>query len=644
MKTTWTLLVVALICMQAWAEVEVAKSPDDVKRFLEDNQDGTAALFFIDTSANDGSESGFWTGVVTSVSHIFSGEEGANNPERVAEIEKEISTDAALLQIDTSNEDFREIQESYDVTTVPFLILFKRGIVVLKEVPTHETHDKILQVLNVNPAAVHADDAVVSVEEDMPVAEPVVVEEPVVLAEPIQVSVEPVEVSNEPVEVFFDEPEISNKPVAVTIDPIENSNGQIDVSVQPVSVEYEPVDISFDVETPNVDLPVIVVEPTAKPAPVTITPVDPEALNNYPDTNTLVIPEPRVAIQLQPEAHLEPVEGVQITLAPGEERVDVVSRPQPVPQPAPKPRQNLDDRRKFIHHKCSQGSTFNDEEAANWRNSPYYISELEDYEVPEDWWRNGYTPLDVTEKRTTDQVVVVPEAEVEVRPVGPFKPYHRQEQHRGGMSAHQIRPRPAMVERPIIVERPIAPPQVMRHHTNGPHVIVGNTTNTHHQQGMRHHASRPQVIGGNFNVVQQHPMRVNNRGPQVISGNSTNVSQTRGITLGGSNSTSVRTSGPTQVSSAGPSIRGPNVRTSGPRTSTGPSIRSSRGPSSRGPSGSYNRGPSGPPSRGPSGPSVRGPSGPSSRGPSTSVNGTSSAPASKSSSTPVPTAGVKTSG
>ena len=156
MKTTWSLLFVALLCVSAWAEVEIAKTTDDVKRFLEENQDNTAALFFIDSSANDGSETGFWSGVVTSVTHIFSGEETvANTPQRVAEIEKEISTDAALMQVDISNEDFREIQESYDVTTVPFLILFKKGIAVLKEVPTHETHDKILQVLNVNPAGVH---------------------------------------------------------------------------------------------------------------------------------------------------------------------------------------------------------------------------------------------------------------------------------------------------------------------------------------------------------------------------------------------------------------------------------------------------------------------------------------------------------
>lgn len=159
MKAGITILIALMLLSFVQCDVEVATDADSVRKFLEDNQDHTVALFFIDSSLNEGSEGGFWKGITTSISHIFSGEdEAAATNARVAEIEKDISTNAALIQIDVSNEKLRDIQESYDVTTVPFLIVFKRGIVVLKEVPTHETHDKILQVLNVNPAAVHAED------------------------------------------------------------------------------------------------------------------------------------------------------------------------------------------------------------------------------------------------------------------------------------------------------------------------------------------------------------------------------------------------------------------------------------------------------------------------------------------------------
>lgn len=202
MKYTWAIVLLMLTIAFVKADVEIAESAEDVKRFLEENQDNTVALFFIDSSLNEGSEGGFWKGIVTSVSHIFAGEgEGASGQQRVAEIEREISDEAAMMQIDVSNEDLREIQESYDVTTVPFLIVFKRGIVVLKEVPTHETHDKILQVLNVNPVGVHNEDETVTVDESASAAEPTpAAAEPVPEATP-EPAPEPVVVESAPAPV-----------------------------------------------------------------------------------------------------------------------------------------------------------------------------------------------------------------------------------------------------------------------------------------------------------------------------------------------------------------------------------------------------------------------------------------------------------
>lgn len=78
-----------------------------------------------------------------------------------------------------------------------------------------------------------------------------------------------------------------------------------------------------------------------------------------------------------------------------------------------------------------------------WRTTPNYIPELEDYEVPEDWWRNGYSPLEG--KNAADEAtkysnehckIPAPKKKVIVEP----------------------RPHPVIIERPrpvIIEPRPI---------------------------------------------------------------------------------------------------------------------------------------------------------------------------------------------
>jgi len=244
MKVIWAILFAMLLCLSVKADVETAQSFDDVTRFLELNQDDTVALLFTDSTLTNQSGTGFLSGVVSSVTHIFSGAEEADaSNQRVAEIEKEISNETALLQIDVSNENLKEIQESYDVTTVPFLIVFKRGIVVLKEVPTHETHDKILQVLNVNPAAVHEESATVEekdTQESVPESSKVEVVKPAAEAKE-ETIVEPVSVVEENVVE-----ETVVEPVSV-------------VEETPTKVEKESEVIILDEEIPN---EVVIEEPT----------------------------------------------------------------------------------------------------------------------------------------------------------------------------------------------------------------------------------------------------------------------------------------------------------------------------------------------------------------------------------------------
>lgn len=420
-----------LVTMFARAEVEIAENADDVRRFLEENQDNTVALLFIDSSLNEGSEGGFWKGVVSSVSHIFSGEgDKQSSKQTVAEIEKEIqllrdsgSNEAALMQIDVSNEDLREIQESYDVTTVPFLIVFKRGIVVLKEVPTHETHDKILQVLNVNPAASH--------------------DEPESATTPTAIPVEEEEYE-EPEEEVDEEPEEEEEP-----EEVEEPEEEEDEDWEPEEEdEYE----DEEEETPE--------EPTAASVPTSSQPV---AARSEPTLTTVPPPTPATAAE-KPQ---------KITLAPGERQPPQIVEARQEAAPS-------DARRKFVHHQCHDVTTYDDNKAANWRNSPFYISELEDYEIPEDWWRNGYSPLNETAANATQPTTrQVSFSEPEVIVYEPSAPPVFLRPEPVVVVEPLRRPEPVIIAepayRPEHLVRPVAyEPRYASHH----HVVRGQPTNT----------------------------------------------------------------------------------------------------------------------------------------------------------------------
>lgn len=379
-----------MIGLSANAEVIAADSAQTVRTAIEAGQDGTVALFFIDSTLTEGSDSGFWNNMVNGVTHLFNADDQGNSQQQqIDAIERDISQEVALVTIDVSNDELREIQESYDVTTVPFLIVFKRGIIVLKEVPTHETHDKILQVLNVNPAAVHAE------------------EQPVTTTE-----------------------ETSSVIETGLTDLYNTFFGRDDDVVEVTTVETTV--------TTYEDEPVIV-------APV-------QSFNTRP-------------VNIRDARHY--------TLAPGERE----KREQ-----APEQHVDPDDRRKFVHHQCQDVTTYDDEAAKHWRTSPFYISELEDYEIPEDWWRNGYTPITdpSRQERRTPEVAPVPVAlrpqYVNERPiVEPVRPF----------VVEPVRPkfvepvRPQFVEpvRPQVVYEPRTQPRSYVAQQFGSVVVTNTTTN-----------------------------------------------------------------------------------------------------------------------------------------------------------------------
>jgi hypothetical protein len=334
------ILAIALFALftSAFAGVKVAGSVGEVSSFLQGKQDSVAALFFVDSSLSDGSEDGLWTSVVSSVSHIFSGEDESTSVDgnKVTELEQKISQDADLLQIDVSKDELRAIQETYDVTTVPFLIVFKKGVIVLKEVPTHETHDKVLQLLNVNPAGVHMDESKKVAVEDT--TSSVSAPEPVHVVRSGPVSRQS---RHQPAHVAR---QSRHQPAPVARHSRQVSAAQVDPQTrsQPAARQSTPV---------------------SPPAPIT---------------------KPVAA-------------GKPITLAPGEKEVVVQEAPVQAPVPAP-----VVDR-EFIHERCNDVTTLDDEERQYWRSSPYYIDELEDWQLPEDWLLNGYTPINDT---TSDEYAI----------------------------------------------------------------------------------------------------------------------------------------------------------------------------------------------------------------------------------------------
>ena len=450
-----------MVIANVYADVVRAEDAETVRTTIDQDADGTLALLFVDNSISQGSESGFWNGIVTSINHIFSGEDQANaQQQQINSIEQDISDEVTLIQIDVgSNEGLREIQESYDVTTVPFLIVFKRGIVVLKEVPTHETHDKILQVLNVNPAAVHEDegtDEIVvgdepAVSSSAPDSESVTIpEESIELAEEsVDLPEESVDIPEESIELAeesVDLPEESvEEPIGVSEEPEVEPTPVEEPTVEPEVVEEEPiveplVDTVIEpiVDTVNDTIQEAINDTISEPINDTVS----EAINDTiselindtisePANETIEEPsnatvggvikdtikglfnfssgEPETPA---PEETPTPVETVtepavvnpatpvntrKITLAPGDKQT------QPT---AEQPHENPDDREKYVDHRCRDVTTYDDAAAGDWRASAGYISELEDYEIPEDWWRNGYSPIaepDKPEQETEEE-------------------------------------------------------------------------------------------------------------------------------------------------------------------------------------------------------------------------------------------------
>ncbi len=153
MKILMTLGLLGLLAMTANAgNLQKAGSPDEVAAFLGSHDDGLASMFFYDAAKDD--EGGILNTVGSLIDSVTGGKE-----EKTGTLKQMMDTSELIdtLAIDVSNPDFQETQGLYEVTKVPFVIVFNDGVAAIKDEPNETTLKKIsalkrIQTVNEEPA------------------------------------------------------------------------------------------------------------------------------------------------------------------------------------------------------------------------------------------------------------------------------------------------------------------------------------------------------------------------------------------------------------------------------------------------------------------------------------------------------------
>ena len=88
----------------------------------------------------------FWEsilGVMDSIKGLFTRSEV-----QTSKIEEEVAAKAMLVEIDVSDPKLQYVEELYDVTTVPYLILMQTGQVLFKGVPNNDSYKTVINILD----------------------------------------------------------------------------------------------------------------------------------------------------------------------------------------------------------------------------------------------------------------------------------------------------------------------------------------------------------------------------------------------------------------------------------------------------------------------------------------------------------------
>ena len=134
-----TILLVLLLAVSG--EVIKAYSAQDVNDLLTRNKGKVIGLFFINPHMNDSKleNKSFWQsilGVMDSLKGLLTSEEV-----HTEEIEQLVGEKAILVEIDVSDPKLQYVvEEVYDVSTVPYLILLKGDVVLFKGIPTNDSY------------------------------------------------------------------------------------------------------------------------------------------------------------------------------------------------------------------------------------------------------------------------------------------------------------------------------------------------------------------------------------------------------------------------------------------------------------------------------------------------------------------------
>ena len=105
-------------------------------------------LLFINPHMQDhklGSKN-FWEsilGVMDSIKGIFTKSEV-----QTSQVEEQVAEKALLIEIDVSDPKLQYVEELYDVTTVPYLILLQSGSVLFKGVPNNDSYKTVIGILD----------------------------------------------------------------------------------------------------------------------------------------------------------------------------------------------------------------------------------------------------------------------------------------------------------------------------------------------------------------------------------------------------------------------------------------------------------------------------------------------------------------
>lgn len=167
-----TILLFVLVTTFSAGQVLEPNSYEEVTEMLEDNKHSIVTLVFVDPevlNAKLGPEGviineeskGFFGGIIGSVASLFTPREIS-----ISDMIYEISIDNLVIQINSTNEEFRNLEDMYNVISSPFVIILKGNKILYRESASRSSEEKIVAVIKA-----YNEDILVKEKESKPISE-----------------------------------------------------------------------------------------------------------------------------------------------------------------------------------------------------------------------------------------------------------------------------------------------------------------------------------------------------------------------------------------------------------------------------------------------------------------------------------------